>query len=106
MAKKSKTVKAEEPCAMDIIADIKMNITSNPSAEYSYCAFGADFVNWKNYINDDLEKMKKEFYPRIGTILKDHEGNSYRFIDIRLTSRKTKDAEIPVYVFDLETIQK
>ena len=45
--------------------------------------------------------MKKEIYPKIGDIVTDHEGNSYKFTDIRLDEEKTKDSTIPVYIFDL-----
>ena len=49
--------------------------------------------------------MKKEIYPRIGDIVTDREGNSYRFTDIRLSEEKTKDSTIPVYTFDLMITQ-
>ena len=100
MAKAKKPV-IEEPAAVDIVAKLKINVISSPNVDFSPCAFGTDFINWKNYINSDLEKMKKEIYPKIGDIVTDHEGNSYKFTDISLDEEKTKDSTIPVYIFDL-----
>ena len=102
---KTKKQTVEEPAAVDIVAKLKINVASSPSVDFSPCAFGSDFLNWKNYINSDLEKMKKEIYPRIGDIVTDREGNSYRFTDIRLSEEKTKDSAIPVYIFDLMITQ-
>lgn len=102
---KTKKQTVEEPTAMDIVAKLKINVASSPNVDFSPCAFGTVFINWKNYINSDLEKMKKEIYPRIGDIVTDHEGNSYRFTDIRLTEEKTKESTIPVYIFDLMITQ-
>lgn len=102
---KTKKQTVEEPTAMDIVAKLKINVMSSPSVNFSVCAFGTDFINWKNYINSDLEKMKKEIYPKIGDIVTDHEGNSYKFTDIRLDEEKTKDSTIPVYIFDLMIAQ-
>ena len=102
---KTKKQTVEEPTAMDIVAKLKINVMSSPSVDFSVCAFGTDFINWKNYINSDLEKMKKEIYPKIGDIVTDHEGNSYKFTDIRLDEEKTKDSTIPVYIFDLMNTQ-
>ena len=102
---KTKKQTVEEPTAMDIVAKLKINVASSPNVDFSPCAFGTDFINWKNYINSDLEKMKKEIYPRIGDIVTDHEGNSYKFTDIRLTEEKTKESTIPVYIFDLMITQ-
>ena len=62
---KTKKQTVEEPAAVDIVAKLKINVASSPSVDFSPCAFGSDFLNWKNYINSDLEKMKKEIYPRI-----------------------------------------
>ena len=104
MAKKKQTV-IEEPAAVDIEAKLKINVITNPSVDFSPCAFGSEFLNWKNYINSDLEKMKKEIFPRIGDKVSDREGNSYRFTDIRLSEEKTKDSTIPVYIFDLMITQ-
>lgn len=105
MAKRKKETDVEEPIATDIRAKLKINVITNPSVDFSPCAFGSDFINWKNYINSDLEKMKKEIYPKIGDKVSDREGNSYRFTDIRLTEQETKDSVIPVYIFDLMIIQ-
>lgn len=105
MAKRKKETDVEEPIAADIRAKLKINVITNPSVDFSPCAFGSDFINWKNYINSDLEKMKKEIYPKIGDTVSDREGNSYRFTDIRLTEQQTKDSVIPVYIFDLMIIQ-
>ena len=102
---KTKKQTVEEPTAMDIVAKLKINVASSPNVDFSPCAFGTVFINWKNYINSDLEKMKKEIYPRIGDIVTDHEGNSYKFTDIRLDEEKTKDSTIPVYIFDLMITQ-
>lgn len=104
MAKKKQTV-IEEPAAVDIEAKLKINVITNPSVDFSPCAFGSEFLNWKNYISSDLEKMKKEIFPRIGDKVSDREGNSYRFTDIRLSEEKTKDSTIPVYIFDLMITQ-
>lgn len=104
MAKKKQTV-IEEPAAVDIEAKLKINVITNPSVDFSPCAFSSEFLNWKNYINSDLEKMKKEIFPRIGDKVSDREGNSYRFTDIRLSEEKTKDSTIPVYIFDLMITQ-
>lgn len=102
---KTKKQTVEEPTAMDIVAKLKINVASSPNVDFSPCAFGTVFINWKNYINSDLEKMKKEIYPRIGDIVTDHEGNSYKFTDIRLDEEKQKDSTIPVYIFDLMITQ-
>ena len=102
---KTKKQTVEEPTAMDIVAKLKINVMSSPSVDFSVCAFGSDFINWKNYINSDLEKMKKEIYPKIGDTVTDYAGNSYRFTDIRLTEEKTKETTIPVYIFDLMITQ-
>lgn len=102
---KTKKQTVDEPTAMDIVAKLKINVASNPNVDFSPCAFGTVFINWKNYINSDLEKMKKEIYPKIGDIVTDHEGNSYKFTDIRLDEEKTKDSTIPVYIFDLMITQ-
>ena len=99
MAKKKQTI--EEPAAIDIIADLKINVITSPNIDYSPCAFGTDFTNWKNYIESDIEKMKKNIFPRIGDLVQDREGNNYRFTDIRLSERKEKETTIPVYIFDL-----
>lgn len=104
MAKSKKPV-VEEPAAIDIVAKLKINVASSPNVDFSLCAFGTDFINWKNYINSDLEKMKKEIYPKIGDIVTDREGNSYKFTDIRLEEEKVKDSTIPVYIFDLMITQ-
>lgn len=102
---KTKKQSIEEPVAVDIVAKLKINVASSPTVDFSLCAFGTDFINWKNYINSDLEKMKKEIYPKIGDIVTDREGNSYRFTDIRRSEEKTKDSAIPVYTFDLMITQ-
>lgn len=102
---KTKKQSIEEPVAVDIVAKLKINVVSSPTVDFSLCAFGTDFINWKNYINSDLEKMKKEIYPKIGDIVTDREGNSYRFTDIRRSEEKTKDSAIPVYTFDLMITQ-
>lgn len=104
MAKSKKPV-VEEPAAVDIVAKLKINVASSPNVDFSPCAFGTDFINWKNYINSDLEKMKKEIYPKIGDIVTDREGNSYKFTDIRLEEEKVKESTIPVYIFDLMITQ-
>lgn len=104
MAKTKKPV-VEEPAAVDIVAKLKINVASSPNVDFSPCAFGTDFINWKNYINSDLEKMKKEIYPKIGDIVTDREGNSYKFTDIRLEEEKVKESTIPVYIFDLMITQ-
>lgn len=104
MAKSKKPV-IEEPAAVDIVAKLKINVASSPNVDFSPCAFGTDFINWKNYINSDLEKMKKEIYPKIGDIVTDREGNSYKFTDIRLEEEKVKESTIPVYIFDLMITQ-
>ena len=104
MAKTKKQI-IEEPAAVDIVAKLKINVASSPNVDFSPCAFGTDFINWKNYINSDLEKMKKEIYPKIGDIVTDREGNSYKFTDIRLEEEKVKESTIPVYIFDLMITQ-
>lgn len=86
--------------AVDIAANAKINIITNPNANYSLCAFGTELVNWKNYIESDIEVMKKNFMPKLGSILTDNEGLRYRFTDIRLES-----GEIPTYIFDLSIVQ-
>ena len=96
--------------AIDIIAHARINIVTSPSANYSLCAFGTEFINWKNYIESDIETMKKNFMPKIGTILIDNEGIKYRFTDIRLESGTYVEGsitnDIPVYVFDLSIVQE
>lgn len=103
MAKKKQVI--DEPAAVDIEAKLKINVITSPSVDYSPLAFGSDFINWKNYINKDLEKMKKEIYPKVGDIVTDREGNNYRFTDIRLEERQVKDSVIPIYTFDLMIVQ-
>lgn len=96
--------------AVDIAAKARINIITNPNANYSLCAFGTEFINWKNYIESDIEVMKKNFMPKIGTILTDNEGLKYRFTDIHQEpSIEVHGAEavaIPVYVFDLSIVQE
>jgi len=104
MAKKKKET-IEEPAAIDIPAVLEINVMTNPSVNFGVCAFGSDFINWKNYIESDLEKMKKNIFPRIGDIVSDREGNNYRFVDIRKSERTTKETTIPVYTFDLTIVQ-
>ena len=104
MAKKKKEG-VYEPDAIEIKADLKINVITSPSVDYSPCAFGTDFINWKNYIESDVEKMKKHIIPSIGDLVKDREGNSYRFTDIRISEKKVKDETIPVYIFDLMIVQ-
>lgn len=102
--KKSPTV--EELAAYEIPANLKINVITNASVDFSPCAFGSDFLNWKNYINSDLEKMKKEICPRLGTLVQDREGNKYRFTDIRMEEKTVKDgAAVPTYIFDLMIVQ-
>lgn len=105
MAKKVKKVEAPIIDAVDINAVPKINIMTAPSANYSILAFGSDFVNFKNYIEDDIEKMKANFYPKIGSIVTDQEGNRYRFKDIRKETLTTKQGAEEVmtdqYIFDL-----
>ena len=105
MAKKVKKVEAPIIDAVDINATAKINIVTSPSADYSILAFGSDFVNFKNYIEDDIEKMKANFYPKLGSIVTDQEGNRYRFKDIRKETVKTRqgseETETDRYIFDL-----
>ena len=109
MAKRTKKVETPLIDAVDINAVAKVNVITNPSMDYSILAFGSDFVNYKNYIEDDLEEMKKNFYPKIGSIVSDQEGNRYRFTDIRKDTVKTgfgteaKDTDR--YIFDLMIVQ-
>lgn len=109
MAKKKKE---ETPVidAVDIVAKARINIVTSPNANYSLCAFGTEFTNWKNYIESDLEQMKKNFMPKIGTVLSDNEGLKYRFTDIHLESEEEHigqdTVKTPVYVFDLNIIQE
>lgn len=109
MAKKTKKVEAPLIDAVDINAVAKVNVITNPSMDYSILAFGSDFVNFKNYIEDDLEVMKKNFYPKIGSIVTDREGNNYRLTDIRRDSIKTgfgdEAKETDRYIFDLMIVQ-
>ena len=95
--------------AVDIVAKARINIVTSPSANYSLCAFGTEFTNWKNYIESDIETMKKNFMPKLGTILTDNEGLKYRFTDIRQELEREVHGQetvtIPVYVFDLNIIQ-
>ena len=87
--------------AVDINAIAKVNIVTNPNANYSLCAFGTEFINWKNYIENSLEEMKKNFMPKIGTIVVDREGNQYRFTDIT-----KEEGQVPVYIFNLSIVQE
>lgn len=109
MAKKKKeeTVVID---AVDIVAKARVNIVTNPSAVYSLCAFGTEFINWKNYIESELETMKKNFMPKIGSILTDNEGIKYRFTDIRKDVEEERNGQetvqVPVYIFDLNIIQE
>ena len=109
MAKKKK----EEPVvidAVDIVAKARINIVTSPIANYSLCAFGTEFINWKNYIESDIETMKKNFMPKLGTVLTDNEGLKYRFTDIHqepsIELHGPETVTIPVYVFDLNIIQE
>lgn len=101
MAKKKKETELETPCAVDLKAEIKININNQTSCDYSVCAFGTDLINWKNYIGATLEETKKNMWPRIGTVLRDREGLKYRFSDIRLGEVKRNGETIPQYIFDL-----
>ncbi len=109
MAKKSKKTEEVIVDAVDIMARIKMNVKSNPSMEYSPCAFGTEFTNWKNYIEKDVETMKKNFMPSIGSLVKDQEGNTYRFEDIRKETAEERvnnePVSVDVYIFDLMIVQ-
>jgi hypothetical protein len=53
--------------------------------------------------------MKKNFMPKIGTILTDNEGLKYRFTDIHqepsIEVHGPETVTVPVYVFDLSIIQ-
>jgi hypothetical protein len=96
--------------AVDIAAKARINIVTNPNANYSLCAFGTEFINWKNYIESDIEEMKKNFMPKIGTVLTDNEGIKYRFTNIHLENETEYIGQdtvtTPVYVFDLCIIQE
>ena len=87
--------------AIDINALAKVNIVTNPNAAYSLCAFGTEFINWKNYIENTLEETKKNFMPKIGSIVVDREGIKYRFTDITM-----EEGETPVYTFNLSIVQE
>ena len=106
MAKKAKK-EIEIIDAVDIKAEAQINVVTSPSLNYGLPAFGTEFVNWKNYIESDLELMKKNFYPKIGSIVTDREGNNYRFTDIRQSWIEDKKAETktPLYYFDLVLVQ-
>jgi len=110
MAKKTKKVEEPFVTAVDLDVTAKMNVITNPSVDYSLCAFGSDFLNYKNYIEDDLEKMKKNFMPEIGSMVTDREGNTYRFTDIRkdtvkVGSTPAETREIDRYIFDVMIVQ-
>lgn len=108
MARKKKQIE-EEPfvAAVDLDIEMQINIPTSPSVVYSPCAFGTDFTNWKNYVEpDDLEKTKKQMYPKIGSIVIDRENNKYRIDDIRLSERKKgSERVIPLYIFDLTLLK-
>jgi len=106
MAKKTKKVE-EIIDAVDIVADVEINVVTNPSLNYGLPAFGTEFLNWKNYIEKDIEVMKKNFYPKIGSIVTDRDDNRYRFTDIRMipVEDKKTGTVIPKYYFDLMIIQ-
>lgn len=107
MAKKRNII--EEPVASEIVAELKIDVTSNPAVSYSPCAFGAEFCNWKNYIESDLEKMKKNFYPKLGSLVKDYDQNSYRINDIELSTKEKREngevVNIPLYIIKLSIVQ-
>lgn len=109
MAKRTKKVETPIIDAVDIEAVAAINVVTNPSMDYSILAFGSDFVNFKNYIETDLEEMKKNFYPKIGSIVTDREGNQYRLTDIRKDTAKigfgAEAKEIDRYIFDLMIVQ-
>lgn len=117
MAKKTKK---EEyiPIADDLDADLKLRVindTSKGSIEYSTLGFGDVFSNWKNFIYENsLEKTKKEFYPKIGSLIRHYSGYMFKVIDITLEHiefyPKMNDAnpdtvyKRPIYVVTLEKI--
>lgn len=110
MAKKTKKVEEPFVAAVDIDAVAKINVITNPSVDFSIFAFGTDFVNFKNYIEKDLEDMKKNFYPKIGSTVVDREGNTYRLVDIRKDTTKiglnsSDTREVDRYIFDLTIVQ-
>ena len=86
----TKKTKKEEyvPIADDLDADLKLHVindTSKGAIEYSTLGFGDVFSNWKNFIYENsLEKTKKEFYPKIGSLIRHYSGDVYKIIDIRL----------------------
>lgn len=109
MAKRTKKAEPVIVDAVDINAIATINVVTNPSMDYSILAFGSDFVNFKNYIEDDVEEMKKNFYPRIGSIVTDREGLRYRLSDIRKDTVKTgygnETSDVDRYIFDLVIVQ-
>jgi len=116
MAKKQKK---EEyvPIAMDLDADLKIRIENSAKGdpEYSALGFGDVFSNWKNFIYENsLEKTKKEFYPKIGSIINHYSGDRFKVNDIILEHiefhPKLNDANPdtkylrPVYVVIIEKL--
>ena len=103
MAKKKKE-EIEIPAAVDLNVALRINVNTSTSYDYSPCAFGTDFINWKNYIEGTLEETKKNMVPKLGSIVTDREGLKYRFTDIRMDEVKRDGEVIPRYIFDLVNI--
>ena len=100
MAKKKQQ---EEISAIDIDATLEVNIIGGQSNNYSVFAFGSDLINWKNYINSDIDKMKKDFYPKIGSTITDREGKRYKISNIRLSEWQDKETTMK-YIIDIELL--
>lgn len=86
MARTKKKESYETP-AENIEASIQLEVINAPKGDIqlSVLGFSTEFSNWKNYIHEnDLEKTKKEFYPKIGSTITHYSGDVYKIIDIRL----------------------
>lgn len=119
MAKKKKEEFVETVETID--ADLRIEISNtlkSDSIVYSSLGFGDVFSNWKNYIVQDLgniEKIKKDFYPKIGSTIRHYSGDLFKVIDLKLEydqyHPKLNDAHPDtiynrqVYVVVLEKIQ-
>lgn len=118
MARKTSKKKEDfEIAAVDIDASIRTNIVNGNKSDIplSVLAFGTLFSNWKNYIDvNSLENTKKEFYPAIGQVITNYDGDSFKIVDITLEYEeyhpKINDANPdtvyrhPVYIINLEKL--
>lgn len=117
MARISKKKEDYVIAANDIEADIRLEVINAAKGDIalSTLGFGTEFSNWKNFVTENnLEKTKKEFYPKLGSILTHYSGDRYKVNDVKVEyiqfHPKMNDANPdttynrPVYVVEIEKI--